>query len=55
LVQAFRAGAADYIRGAAYFPEILARVEKARATAPASQRVAVGNAIREKFLALLEA
>lgn len=45
IVGALRAGAADYIRESAYFPEILARVEKARTTAPASQRVAVGNLV----------
>lgn len=45
VVRTLRVGAADYIRWSTYFPEILARVEKARTTASANQRVAVGNLV----------
>ena len=43
VVQSLRAGAADYMRAPCYFPEILARVERATASAPSSKRISVGG------------
>lgn len=42
VVQSLRAGAADYIRLPCYFPEILARVERAQAEAP-TRRLSIGG------------
>ncbi len=43
VVQAFHAGAADFIRLPCHFPEILARVERAHADAPTRRRLTLGN------------
>ena len=42
-VNCLRAGAADYICGTCYFPEILARVERAQITAPTTRKLAIGE------------
>ncbi len=43
IVQALRAGAADYIRAPCFFPEILVRVERAQAAAPTTRRLSIGE------------
>ena len=43
VVRSFKAGAADYLRQPCYFPEILARVERARSTARVEERLSLGS------------
>ena len=43
VVRSLRAGAADYIRQPCFFPELLARIERAQAAAPRRERLAVGE------------
>lgn len=43
IVQSLRTGAADYIRLPCYFPEILARVERAQTAAPTDKRLSIGS------------
>ena len=43
VVGAFRAGAADYLRMPCYFPEILARVERAQAASPVNREVTLDD------------
>ncbi|HER26920.1 MAG TPA: response regulator [Rhodospirillales bacterium] len=54
VVQSLRAGAADYIRLPCFFPEILARVERAQAANPATKRrcneLAATAALRNRAL-----
>jgi len=43
VVSSLRAGAADYIRTPCFFPEILARVERAQAASPTKRRLSIGK------------
>ena len=43
VVRAFRAGAVDYVRAPCFFPELLARVERAQAATPAMREVSSGG------------
>ncbi|GAB6044105.1 response regulator transcription factor [Endothiovibrio diazotrophicus] len=45
IVRTLRAGAADYIRQPCFFPELLARVERAQAAAPRREQIAVGGVV----------
>ncbi len=42
-VNSLHAGAADYIHAPCYFPEILARVERAQASAPTTRELSIGE------------
>lgn len=43
VVESLRAGAADYMRQPCFFPEVLARVERARASSFTTRRLSVGK------------
>jgi DNA-binding response OmpR family regulator len=43
VVQGLRAGAADYIRMPCFFPELLARVERAQASSPGARELSIGG------------
>jgi len=43
VVQSLKSGAADFVRSSCYFPEILARVERAQAALPTRRTLSIGK------------